>query len=103
MGYNGAPAELHLTEQLMRRLASVETLYGVAELSAGERTLPDGDLLLNVEIGLEYRVQYLRSDVEGASPRGAHVHMATTDVTNLIQAEPLRFVKGGLQQLVQGS
>jgi hypothetical protein len=67
MGYHGAPAELQLTEQLMRRLASVETLYAAIEISAGEGTLPNGDLLLNEEIGLEYGAQYLRSDVEGAN------------------------------------
>jgi hypothetical protein len=68
MGYHGDSTELQLTEQLMRRLASVETLYAATELSARERTLPDGGLLLNEEIGLEYGVQYLRSDVEGADP-----------------------------------
>jgi hypothetical protein len=51
----------------MRRLASVETLYAVTELSAGEGSLPDGDLLLNEDIGLEYGAQHLRSDVEGTN------------------------------------
>jgi hypothetical protein len=68
MGYYGASTELQLTEQLMRRLASVETIYAATELSAGEGALPDGGLLSNEEIGLEYGAQYLRSDVKGADP-----------------------------------
>jgi hypothetical protein len=68
MGYHGDSTELQLTEQLMQRLASVETFYAATEPLAEEGTLPDGDLLLDEEVGLEYGAQYLRSDVEGANP-----------------------------------
>jgi hypothetical protein len=105
MGYHGDSTELQLTEQLMRRLASVETFYAATELSAGEGALPHGGLLLNEQIGLEYGAQYLRSDVEGANPRGviyciSYVHMAKINLMNQTQAELLRFEEDGLQQPV---
>jgi hypothetical protein len=70
------------------------------------RTLPNDDSVFVEEISLEYGAQHLRSSLmskeqtyEGSYI--AYVYMAKINLMDLTQAEPLAFVKGGLQQLVR--